>query len=96
MSCCVSSCKRPRCSISGSHTFPKCEQQRTKWLDIIGVNVSSYRSWFIICCHHFDDSDYERDLRAELTGIYIFVECSVDCEGNDISAMHSYDADFRP
>ena len=56
------------------HYFPRCIQLRTKWLDIIGLRTESYRSWFRICSGHFEDSDYDRDLRAELTGIYKFSE----------------------
>jgi hypothetical protein len=39
-------------------------------LDIIGLDSTSYRPWFKICSGHFDESDYERDLCAELTGNY--------------------------
>ena len=50
------------------HKFPRDEQLCSKWLECVGLPPSKLTPWTTVCSQHFCDADYDRDLRAELTG----------------------------
>ena len=69
--CCVEACKKCKRDYPGLtfHAFPREPSTRTEWISRLGLRPDEVRDWSTVCSDHFHRSDFDRDLRAELTGI---------------------------
>ena len=56
------------------HKFPRDSFIRLRWIQCIGVAASEIKPWSTVCGCHFQDTDYDRDLCAELTGMLYTVD----------------------
>lgn len=72
------SCSVPGCNSSWKNSsdlkfykFPRDTLLRLRWIECIGVVASKITDWCTVCGIHFNDTDFERDLRSELTGMYL-------------------------
>src|SRR5664279_6312453 len=75
--CCVPGCMNTRNnSASSFHTFPSDSKIREAWITRIGVADTRVKPWSTVCSCHFVESDYERDLRAELIGCLLYTSPS--------------------
>ena len=67
--CCVPGCIKAKRNPSVSfHSFPRDSMTRIEWANANGIPTSVLREWSAVCSMHFASTDFERDLRAELTG----------------------------
>ena len=70
------SCIVPRCNSSWKNSsvkfykFPRDSALRLRWIHLIGVAASDIKPWSTVCGIHFQETEFERDLCAELTGMY--------------------------
>jgi len=67
--CCVPGCLKSThtTTILTFHAFPSDPVQRAGWLERIGLQ--DVKEWYRICSRHFiTPTDFERDIRSELTG----------------------------
>ena len=51
------------------HSFPRSKENRSKWIIACKRADSFNAEKSRVCSHHFDESDYERDLKGELLGL---------------------------
>lgn len=77
--CCVPGCTTKRWPNSSLvfHLVPREATKRFDWANAIGIPLHELKEWSTVCSLHFSASDYERDLRAELTGMLKVVKMTL-------------------
>lgn len=70
VTCAVAGCsntyQRGKATGASFHLFPKQENTRQQWIEFCGRDRSFNARTWRICSLHFDETDYEKDLQAEL------------------------------